>query len=782
MGRKQHRRRPSEDHDHRQQGRAISPENDQGRGQRGTAGRKETLVTRMSGTRNRYQGLAVCALLLLAVGLVFGQTVRHEFVNYDDDQFVYENPHVAPGLTGHGMVWAFTHFEGHYWIPLTRISSMLDCQLYGLSAGGHHLTNVLLHAATTILLFLIFWRMTGGLWPSALLAALFAVHPLHVESVAWVTERKDVLSGLFFVLTIGTYVWYVQKPFSWGRYLPLIAVYALGLMTKPMLVTLPLVLLLLDYWPLGRLAPAAAKDIPLADGGQGGHFSFPVRVVIEKVPLLLLMGVVCLVTAWTMREAARLDETFLPFSWRLANTLVSYVVYLSQLVWPVGLAVYYPHPGVDLPVWKVAGAAAVLAGISAAALAGWRWCPYLLVGWLWFLGMLVPVIGLVQLGSYATADRFTYLPQLGLGTALAWGVTDVCRRWPPGRLSCAASSALVLALLMGCAWRQTSFWCNSETLWTHALACTSRNSVAHDSLGTALAKRGQFGEALAHHRQALEIKPDCAIAHNNVALALTRLGQPDEALAHFRQALASDPDYAIAHNNLGVVLQQRGKVDEALAHFQQAAEINPDFAEAHNNLGMALQIRGRVDEALAQFQRAVELKPDYAEAHCNLGNLATARGQLGEAIVHYQKGLETRPGDVRTRCSLGVVLARCGRFDESIAQFEQALRSQPNCVEAHHNLAWLRATCQQAWLRSGVEAVEHARRADQLCSGKRVDVLDTLAAAYAEAGRFADALTTARKALDLATRQNAPALVDLLRTQISLYEAGKPFHQAPPKR
>ena len=602
-------------------------------------------------------------LLLLAIGVAFGQTVRYEFFNLDDDTYVYENPQVSRGLSAEGIAWAFTQSHDANWHPLTWISLMLDCQVYGLSAGGYHLTNVLLHAATAVLLFLVLQRMTGDFWPGALVAALFAVHPLRVESVAWVTERKDVLSGLFFMLALWAYVGYVCHRFSLARYALLMALFALGLMAKPMLVTLPFVLLLLDYWPLGRFAGGPChgeprrgrRDLaPTPPHCMGGDFhrgaDFPDTVLgrlrssrhllMEKIPLFVLAAVSCVVTFWAQGQAVvPIDR--LPFPWRIANALVSYVAYLGQFFCPAGLAVYYPHPEGNLPLWQSAGALLMLACISAGALASWRRCPYLLMGWLWYLGMLVPVVGLAQVGTQAMADRFTYLPQIGLCLALAWGAADLCGTWRC-RSVCSLAAALVLALLTVGAWRQTCFWRDSETLWSHTLACTSRNYVAHYDLGNVLAARRRFDAAIPHYRAALEIKPD--------------------------------------------------------------------DAETRNNLGAALQSQGKIDEAMAQYRQALQIKPDYARVRYNLGKLLAGRGQFKEAIAH----------------------------------FEQMLKLQPDHVEAQTILAWLRATCPQASLRNGAEAIEHARRADQLCGGRRPDVLDCLAASYAEAGRFPEALATAQ--------------------------------------
>ncbi len=949
----------------RSQDEVVSPVNDQGAVQQRSARSNAVAPASKSGRRNRGQLLAICGLLLLAVALVFGQTVHYGFVNYDDDRAVYSNPQVTRGLTAHGVAWAFTHRHFNNWIPLTCLSHMLDCRIYGLHAEGHHLTNVLLHAVTVVLLFLVLRQMTGQSWPSALAAALFAVHPLRVESVAWVTERKDVLSGLFFMLTLATYVDYVRHRPSLVRYLAVAVFFFMGLMAKPMLVTLPAVLLLLDYWPLARFAgnPCLSRTRPHGTGGASSNeanvdanslaavsrrIAFPRRIMIEKLPFLLLVVVSCVATL-TQGEALAANVRY-PLSWRLGNALISYVTYVTKSLCPMDLAVLYPRLSLALPLWKVFVAFLFLVGITAATLIWRRRRPYLFVGWLWYLGMLVPVIGLVQVGEQAVADRFTYLPQIGLWIALAWGAADVCRSSPYCRWLCGGAAALVLAVLMGCAWRQTSFWRDSETLWTHGLACTSGNggahtglgnvladrgrldeamthyqkaleikpdyveahnnlgnvlvrlnridealahyqqalkiepdyveahnnlgnalvrlgrigeaiehhqkalevnpdfAEAHNNLGNALANQGRLDEALAHYQQALEINLDYAEAHNNLGNALVRLKRLDEALAHYQQALEIKPDYAEAHNNLGYALANRGRIDEAIAHYEKAAEIKPDFAEAHGNLGNALANQGRLDEAMAHYQQALEIKPDYAEAHDNLGNALADRGRLDEAIAQYQQALEIKPDYAEAHDNLGNALASQGRFDaaiahyrkaveikpdfaeahgnlanaladrgrldEAIAQYQQAVKLKPGYTEAHYNfaitlagqgrfdeaivqfqralelkpadadaqnnLAWLWATCPEASLRNGAAAIEHAQRANRLCGGRRPDVLNTLAAAYAEAGRFPEALTTARKALDLATQQHDQPLVDVLRSRIKLYEAGRPYRQTLP--
>jgi tetratricopeptide (TPR) repeat protein len=621
--------------------------------------------------RSGRQIVLSCGFLLLATGLVFGQTVRHAFVNLDDNVYVYENPHVSRGLSVPGFVWAFSHSHVANWHPLTWISLMLDCQLYGLYAGGHHLTNVLLHAATAILLLLVLRRMTGSLWPSLFVAASFAIHPLRAESVAWVTERKDVLSGLFFLLTIAAYVRYVRRPFSLTRYVAVTAIFVLGLMAKPMLVTLPLVLLLLDYWPLGR-------------------FPFRWPLLIEKLPLFALAAVSCALTFAAQGESLALNE-HLSWAWRIGNALISYVVYLGHFLYPAGLAALYPRTGPDLPLGKLCLAILILAGITAAAWIGRKKCPYLLVGWLWYLVMMAPVIGVVLVGLETMADRFTYLPQIGLAVALAYGAADALRFWPSRRSLGAAASALVLGIFMGAAWRQTSFWSDSQTLWTHTLACTSQNSAAHNAFANALVDGGRMDDAVAHYRKAIEIRPTYAAAHFNLGVALAGLGRPDEAVEQYRETIAIKPDDAKAQNNLGNAFLAWGQLDRAMAHCREALKIDPDFAEAHYNLGNALFAGGRLDEAMAQYRSALASRPDFAEASYNLGLALVRRGRLDQAIAQYRQALAVRPDFAEVHNSLGLALASSGQCDEAAAHYRRALEIRPGFVEARNNLNRVRA-------------------------------------------------------------------------------------------
>jgi protein O-mannosyl-transferase len=735
----------------------------------------------------RWQLAGVCLVLAAMTFAVFGQTLWHEFVNFDDREYVYENPVVARGLTLKGIVWAFTQAHAANWHPLTWLSHMLDCQLYGLNPGGHHLTNVLLHTATVILLFLVLRQMTGALWRSAFVAAVFAIHPLRVESVAWVAERKDVLSGLFFMLTLGAYVRYVRRPWSLARYGLVVLLFAMGLMCKPMLVTLPVVLLLLDYWPLQRTESAG-------------------KLVLEKLPLLALSAVSGVVTLLAQQGAIQSGVSYsLPN--RLGNALASFLVYLGQMVWPAGLAVLYPFPHNGVPALWVALAGALLAGLSAVALWQRRTRPWLLMGWLWYLVMLLPVVGILQVGGQSHADRYTYLPQIGIYVAVTWLVAQ----WRVSRVALGGLMTAVLAVLMVCAWKQTSYWQNNQTLWNHTLTCTTGNDVAHNNLGNALLQMGRLDEAIIQYQKAFEIMPGLAETHYNLAVALSQAGRVDEAIAHFQKALQIKPDYAEAHNNLGNALLRKGSVDEAILHFQKAVEINPAFATAHNNLGITLLQKGRVDEAISQYQKAFQIMPDFAEAHYNLAVALSQAGRVDEAIVHFQKALQINPRLADAHYSLGGAFLQKGSVDEAVTQFQEALRINPDYTAAHvnlgnifrekgrqdeaiahfqralqiepanpaiqNNLAWLLATCPQASLRDGHKAVELVRQANELSGGKNPIILRTLAAAFAETGRFSDAVHTAQKAIELAQAAGQQDMVGHLNTELKHYEAGRPSHQ-----
>jgi len=677
---------------------------------------------------SRWQVTVLCLVLAAITYAVFGQTSGFGFVNFDDNLYIYDNAKVAGGLSWNGLAWVFSHADCSLYHPLTMLSLMADYQLHGLHPGGYHLTNVLLHTASVILLFLVFRQMTGTFWRSAFVAAVFAVHPLRAESVAWVAERKDVLGTFFFMLTLGAYVHYVRKPNSPARYLIVAVAFVLALLSKPTVVTLPFVLLLLDYWPLQRKESAR-------------------RLVMEKLPLLAISAGACVVNVLVAKTIIASNQR-LPLSPRLGNALVSYVVYLRQMVWPERLAVFYPQSEKGPPVWTVALSVLVLALITGVILAARRKRPWLLIGWLWYLGMLTPMIGLLQGSSFAHADRMTYLPQIGICVALTWLVAE----WRVGRAALGCLMAGVLAVLMICAWKQTAYWRDSETLWSHTLACTTANSLGHLDLGDAYLEKKRPEDAIVQFQSALQINPGDAETHYNLGIAFSQTGRTDEAVAQYQKAVQINPDYAEAHCNLGNIFLAKGRVDDAITHFQHVLQMNPDYMPAQFNLGNALLQAGKVDEAIVYFQKAFnaeadsnlapEILSDYAEAHYSLGNALQQKGRMGEAI----------------------------------AQFQQALKIAPASSQALNNLAWLLATCSDPALRNGRKAVELAGQANALDGGENPIPLRTLAAAFAEVGQFNDAKRNAQKAMELARAAGRQDLAGQLNDELKRYETGLPLH------
>ena len=646
---------------------------------------------------------------------------------------------------------------------------MLVSQVGGPAPGGHHLGNVLLHGAAAILLFLVLWRMTSALGRSAFVAAVFAIHPLRVESVAWVTERKDVLSGVFFMLTLAAYARYVRQPQSTARYVAVVFLFALGLMSKSMLVTLPFVLLLLDYWPLGRFAQASSLQ---------SFRSILVALVREKIPLLALSALGAAIQIFANHENIVSSEK-MPLLTRAGNAVVSYADYIGQMFYPANLAVFYPHPGNALPVWKITLALSLLIAVSAAALALRKKRPWLLVGWLWYLGMLVPVIGLVQSGELARADRYTYLPQIGLYLLLIWAVADLCAGLRYRSVLLGSLSGIVIAALAHTAYRQAAYWRDDKALWNHALACNPDNALVHEKLAIMLDLKDWRTEAMAEHRRALEIKPDDEIAHSNFGFDLFLTGQVREAIPHFHKALEIRPDYAQAHNNLAIALVQTRQLEEAIDHYRQAIASAPNFAVAEANLGNALVQTGRVANAIVHYEKALEIEPDYAKAHAHLGRALLQTGRTHEAIAHFERAIALQPGYAIAHANLGTALLRTGDARNAILHFQKALDLQPEFSTAQNNLAWVLATHPDATLRDGPRALFLALQASETAGGQNASILRSLAAAYAETGRFPEAVQAAQRALQLPEAQADKALREALRAQLELYQSGAPYHEEP---
>lgn len=595
---------------------------------------------------------AICFCLAAIVWVVFGQTLGHDFVNYDDQIYVYLEPQVTKGLSFQGIVWAMTHIHTEIWHPLTTISHMLDCQMYGVQPAGHHFTNVLLHTIAVLLLFVFLRRMTGALWRSAFVAALFAIHPLRAESVAWVSERKDVLSAVFFMLTLGAYERYVRNP-TVVRYLATSILFALGLVSKPMLVTLPFVLLLLDYWPFGRIIDLVTLR----------------RVALEKIPLVILAAGSCLPLLFVQKGATTPIEN-LPFLSRLANASPNYLIYIWHMIWPARLTPFYFHAEDPLPLWEPIAGIILLGVITPAAFIYRRRMPYVLTGWLWYVGMLAPVVGVVQVSAQARADRYTYLPQIGLCLLLAWGACDLLARYRHHAFVLSASAIIALGALMPVAYKQVSYWRNGESLWTHALAVNHDDGLAEFSLGDFLLSHDRLTEAKPHLEKAVHMLPRFAPAYFELALALGIEGKVEPAIDEYRKVLSLGSDTVAVRYNLANALLQEGEVQEAIAQYQAALRIRPDYADAETNLANALLQNGQTDEAIAHYESALKLQPEKAIAHYNLAVAFHRQNRLTEAIAHYRKALALDPGYPDVHYNLGRALLQNGEMEEGRRHLE----------------------------------------------------------------------------------------------------------------
>jgi tetratricopeptide (TPR) repeat protein len=777
----------------------------------------------------RFPAWLLAVLLALMTIALYWPTTRNDFVSLDDPEYVTSNVHVQNGLTLESINWAFLNPVSANWHPVTVLSHMLDCQIFGLKPWGHHLTSLLLHALNTVLVFLFLRNMTGALWRSALAAALFGVHPLHVESVAWVAERKDVLSAFFWLLALWTYVRFAEESKTQGNrsrwfYGLTLLFFALGLMSKAMLVTMPCVLLLLDYWPLQRVT------------GDKWQVAGILRLVREKIPFFVLAAAASVVTFVVQKQGgAVITVEDYPLGDRVGNALISYCRYLWKMFWPTDLAVFYPHPGY-WPLEKVLLAGALLCGISVLLFVKRRRYPYLLMGWLWFVGTLVPVIGLVQVGKQSMADRYTYIPSLGVLILTIWGTYELTRRWRYHKIALWVLGAAAIVLCLAVTRQQLGYWKDNETLFRHALEVTQNNYIAHNDLGITLLNKGQTAEAISHFQEAIRLKPNYAEIHGNLGLALLKNGQTDEAMDQFQEAvrLKSDdanahydlggalfdkgqtdeaisqyqeairlkPDYADAHYNLGLALLNKGQTDEAISQYQEAIRLKPDSALAHYNLGLALDKKNQFDEAMSQFKEAIRLKPDDADAHIALGVVLLNKGQTDEAISQYQQAIRLKPDYAAAHNKLGIALAKKDQIDEAIIQFQDAIRLKPDYTDAQKNLAkalelksksnalasdpavlnnqaWELATSPDARIRDAARAVTLAERACELTHYQQTIMVGTLAAAYAEAGRFDEAISTGQKACALASELGETNLLKRNQELVTLYLAHQPYHEPP---
>ncbi len=667
-------------------------------------------------------------LIYLALAVVtfavFCQVCRNGFIGYDDPYYITNNPNVKGGITPKSFIWAFTTMQCANWHPLTWLSHMLDCQLFGTNPLWHHLTNVLFHIVNTLLLFWILKRMTGKIWTSAFVAAAFALHPTHVESVAWASERKDVLSGLFWMLTIVCYIRYTEHQ-SLSRYLLVPLVFALGLMAKPMLVTLPFVLLLLDYWPLGRF--------------QFGQPKQPVlRLIMEKVPLLILSAASSIITYVAQQSAGamKLGETY-PLNLRISNAAVSYIAYIGKLIYPTRLAILYPHPTDSLPLWQPIAALLILIVISAGVICSTR--RYLTAGWFWYLGTLVPVIGLVQVGSQRIADRYTYLPSIGIFIMVAWGASELTARWRHRRAILTTAAGIALTALSICTMLQARYWQSSITLYEHALSVTENNYVIHNNYGTALSEDGRDNEALKHFGTALQINPRYYHAHHGIGEVLLKQGKFAEAVEYFKKALRIKPDFYKAYYNMGVTFFDQGKTDQAIENWKKALSIEPYYHSANFNLGLVMTDQGKYEDAIKYFNAALRSKPDRAEVYYQIGRIFYLQGKPELAVEQCAEALRLKPNYTTARITLAHTLAEMGRFRPAVEHYYMVLQAEPNDVYVLKNLAWLLAAAEDPMIHNPSEAVKLAEKSCELTDYKQIEALDTLAVAYSAAGKFPEA-------------------------------------------
>ena len=783
--------------------------------------------------------LFIGLLLASVTVLVYGQVADFDFTNFDDGPIIYENLNVRGGLTLHGVLWALSTSYFDFWHPLTWWSHMLDCGLFGLDPGSHHLVSLGSHVANTLLLFRVLNRMTGlrpggattpqagTVWRSAMVAALFALHPLHVESVAWLSERKDVLSTFFMMLTLLAYARYVscaRRQVSGERqtstlrstatedgsnieyrtsnaereesrithhalprrnevktgsryYLLCLFSFALGLMSKPMLVTLPFVLLLLDYWPLHRFessTPRRAEEERRRLNPQLSTFN---HLLFEKLPFFGLAAVSCAITYLGMQGGQHvLSAEQTPWGLRLANVPVSYARYLGKLVWPVDLAALYPMPA-HWGFWHVGGSVVLLLLITLFVAGRARSAPWLLTGWLMFLGTLVPVIGLVPNGYQSIADRYTYIPSIGLFVAGVWAVAEFSVRWKFRAFLLRGAAVLALLVCGSLTWRQTGYWRNSLTLWTHCVAATRDNIMARVSLGNALQQAGQINEAMEQYREVLRLDPNQAHANLDLGVALAMTGQLQEATNCFARALRNRPDWSGTHLNLGHVLFELGDFSGALTHYAEAVRLDSNAVVAFTSLAGDLSARGKSDEAVRYYLEALRFNPVDAEAHYHLGLEWLQRGRIDEAMASLREAVRLEPDLVDAHFQLATALVNRRAISEAISQYHETLRLNPESLLALNNLAWILATHPEAQFRNGPEAMQLAERACELTSYQQTVFVGTLAAACAEAGRFDDAVATAQKACALASGRGEPGLLQKNRELLALYQAHQPYRE-----
>ena len=721
----------------------------------------------------------IAALLSCVTIAVFWNVHAFEFVSYDDPFFVTRNQQVLAGLSWANVVWAFQSTDA-FWSPMTWMSHMLDVQLYGKWAGGHHLTNLAWHVASVIVLLWAWYRLTGQIWPSALVAALFALHPLHAESVAWVSERKGILSSFFWIATLWAYAGYARRPHI-GNYLLVTAAMTLGLLSKPTLVTLPCVLVLLDYWPLGRLrlfgdelSPAWPAPVPARAWW---------RLLLEKIPWFLLVAGFSVVAVHAEEQYGALD--WLPgltLQSRVCNAVIVYWLYLAKFVWPVGLIFFYPHPGNE--VSRAAAVASAVAILLVLLIAVWqmRRRPYLLTGWLWYLGTLVPVIGLVQVGGHRMADRYTDIPLIGIAVVLAWGLAELCRRMPEAVGGVATVTTILLVSLAGMSWIQASHWHDSEALYRYTIAVDSRNWVALSNLGLWLDEAGRPDEAMEIHLRAIQANPDNPTSTSNLASALMREGRLVEAIDILEKMATKKPDALTVQANLAIAYSRSGRFDLAQRHFDEALRLGADEPNVLHNYGLFLAQQGKIDEAVAQFREAIRIRPGRENDYRAIAQIQLDAGRPADAVPAFTEMIEKWPRSIVAYEGRGQALAQLGKTDEAALDFRRALEVDSRSLAALEGLTWIFAAAPDQKRRNGAEAVRLAEFGCSLSGYKDTELLDALAAAYAEAGRFERAVEIGQQARDQARLRGDRALADSIESRLVLYRDKRPYRGNAPVR
>ena len=608
-------------------------------------------------------------VLIASTLAIYWQITNHEFINYDDESYITKNLRVQTGLTFESIKWAFTTFHAGNWHPVTWLSHMLDMELYGLNPMGHHWSSLQIHLINTILLFFILQYMTGALWRSAFVAALFALHPLHVESVAWVAERKNVLSTFFWMLTMLAYVHYTTRP-SLYRYLLTLLLLMLGLMAKPMLVTLPFVLLLLDYWPLERLR----------------HQS-PFNLILEKIPFFALSAVSVYISSLSVHRYEIVVSTELvPMQLRIANALVSYVKYIEKMIWPKNLAIFYPFPD-TLPIWQILGAGLFLASISFLVLLNLRKKPYLCMGWLWFLGTLIPVIGLKQAGLWpAMADRWAYVPLVGIFIILSWGGSDLLKKWTHKNVMPAILAIAVLLALTVLSFLQASHWKNSITLFENAIKVTENNCMAHNNLGIALMRDGKSNDAVFYFKKTLQIRPNFLKTLDNLGVALFQLGRFEESISYYTKALKINSENAEIHKHIAMILETQGELEKAVQHYTKALLINPELADVNYCLANALAAQKDFEKAKYQYREAIKKDSGHSNAHYNLGCILLKQKKYKEGLTHFTEAVKINHDYKQAYNHIGIILLQRGKIKKAEKFFSKAVQIDPGYKEAVNNL------------------------------------------------------------------------------------------------